>query len=73
MHSNDTLIRKSDAKEFRVTFHSHWSTIVAQDGEEDSVKFAWRHGSIDGPDAYLTDEYIGHKGNSYRIKPRPAR
>lgn len=34
-----TLRRRSDGKLFTVRDHAHWSKIVADDGEEDSVKF----------------------------------
>lgn len=40
MYSSDILVRKSDGKRFEVKFHSHWSDIVAADGEEDRVKWA---------------------------------
>lgn len=39
MTGNSTLKRRSDGKLFKVTDHSHWSTIQAEDGEQDNVKW----------------------------------
>lgn len=55
MRSDSTLVRDSDGKEFRVTWLGHWSDIQAADGEKDSVKWY-------GPG------YVGHKGNTYKVK-----
>lgn len=40
MFSDDTLVRRTDNKKFKVIFISHWSDIVAEDGSErDNVKW----------------------------------
>jgi hypothetical protein len=39
MTSKSTLVRESDGKTFRVKLLGHWSDIVADDGEQDSVKW----------------------------------
>ncbi len=58
MRSTDTLVRSHDGKEFKIKFHSHWSDIVAEDGEEDCVKWY-------GP-GYVSNS----KGFSYTVKER---
>jgi hypothetical protein len=39
MTSQSTLIRRSDGKKFKVVDLAHWSTIAAEDGEQDRVKW----------------------------------
>jgi hypothetical protein len=39
MTSTTILIRRRDRKEFRVEYLAHWSTIRAEDGETDTVKW----------------------------------
>ncbi len=40
MYNNSRLIRISDQKPFKVSFLSHWSEIVSEDGtEQDRVKW----------------------------------
>jgi hypothetical protein len=39
MISGTTLVRRRDGKEFRVVDLAHWSTIRAEDGETDTVKW----------------------------------
>lgn len=56
MRTGSLLVRESDKKEFKVTFLSHWSDIVALDGETDSVKWY-------GP-GYVS----ASKGHTYREK-----
>lgn len=38
MTIDSILIRQSDKKEFRVKYLSHWSSIISEDGETDTVK-----------------------------------
>lgn len=39
MLSTSILVRTTDGKRFSVAVHAHWSTIRAEDGEEDTVKW----------------------------------
>jgi len=39
MTSTSILTRTTDGKKFRVAVLSHWSDIVSEDGETDSVKW----------------------------------
>ena len=56
MTSQSTLIRRTDGKKFKVADLAHWSTIVAEDGEQDTVK--WGFG----------DQYVSaSKGFSYIV------
>lgn len=68
MRSTDTLIRKSDRKEFRVTLHSHVSYLEAADGEQDAVKWGWGDGPEGAKEPAL---YISMtQGHGYHIKAR---
>lgn len=65
MHGYDILVRKSDGKTFEVATHGHWSEIVSQDGERDSVK--WLGGDGTGLNGA---EYVSHSaGHHYHIDP----
>lgn len=59
MYSDSIIIRRSDKKEFKVTFLSHWSDIESVDGsEKDCVKW---YGN--GPEGEL---YVSARaGHSY--------
>lgn len=37
--TGDTVVRKGDGKEFKVTWLGHWSDVEAADGEKQSIKF----------------------------------
>jgi hypothetical protein len=54
MTSQSTLIRRTDGKKFKVVDLAHWSTIAAEDGEQDSVKWY-------GGDGYVS----ASEGHSY--------
>ena len=43
MNINSILIRDNDKKIFKVKFVSHWSSIVSDDGEIDTVKHLCGH------------------------------
>ena len=60
MTSQSTLLRAADGKAFRVKLLGHWSTIVADDGEEDSVK--WYGGDGDRQ-LYVS----ASKGHTYEV------
>lgn len=38
MNSDSILIRQNDKKEFMIKYLSHWSSILSEDGEADTVK-----------------------------------
>lgn len=42
-----TYTRVSDGKVFKIKFYSHWTDIVAEDGETDSVKLGWPENGYD--------------------------
>ena len=56
MTSQSTLIRRTDGKTFKVVDLAHWSTIAAEDGERDLVKWY-------GGDGYVSAD----KGVSYIV------
>lgn len=56
MYSNSILTRVEDGKVFKVTFHSHWSEIKAEDGETDYVKWGF-------DDLYVSAD----KGFTYKV------
>ena len=57
MTSDSILIRLSDKKEFSVKYLSHWTSIISEDGETDTVKCLSIH------------EYVSmYKGFSYLLK-----
>ena len=59
MKLKSILIRVNDNKEFTVKFLSHWSSIVSQDGEVDTIKLLDEH----------THEYVSaSKGYSYILQ-----
>lgn len=58
------FIRDSDKKEFRSTFSGHVSVITAEDGEEDTIKWAWNDS-----DGNLTFVSM-NKGHMYTRIPR---
>jgi hypothetical protein len=53
------LIRVQDKKIFKVKFLSHWSSIISDDGEVDTIKLLNEH----------THEYVSmSKGHSYILQ-----
>lgn len=59
MYYDSIVVRKSDKKEFKVTFLSHWSDVESLDGlEKDSIK--WYGNSSEG-ELYIS----ANKGYSY--------
>jgi hypothetical protein len=60
MKEGSVLRRVEDNKLFTVTYLAHWSDIVSEDGEKDSVKW---YGIADG-----VLELVGNSsGHSYRL------
>lgn len=58
-----TLKRISDSKEFKVIFHSHWSEIASDDGEDDYVKWY----GAETVDNKTYELYVSNsKGHAYR-------
>lgn len=70
MREGSTLIRQEDGKVFTVTFLSHWSDLVSEDGEKVSVKL---YGfANNGPE--FTDELrVGTHGGTYLLVRRTER
>lgn len=61
MKSTSTVVRKQDGKIFRVACLSHWSDIVADDGETDSVKW---YGGNSQHEFYVS----ANKGFGYKVE-----
>ena len=61
MTSQSILVRRTDGKQFRVKWLAHWSDIVADDGEEDSVKWY-------GGDATCALFVSASKGHTYEVR-----
>lgn len=59
-----TYTRKSDDKVFKIVNYGHWTDIVSDDGETDSVKWGWTY---DGYDLMVS----ASKGHSYRRTRNP--
>jgi len=60
MKNNSFLIRESDNKKFFPVSIAHWSSIRAEDGERDDVKY---YGDHNGEELYVSRD----RGHGYVV------